>query len=62
MEVFDLGFPRHVGFVQRLVDQGLIRRFAGDPEPPRTTGPINATNQAARAVRALLQARTGVVG
>jgi hypothetical protein len=62
VEVFDLGFPRHVGFVQRLVDHGLIRRFAGDPEPPLTTGPINATNQAAGAVRALLQARTGVVG
>ncbi|MDB5483663.1 MAG: hypothetical protein JWO83_4716 [Caulobacteraceae bacterium] len=62
VEVFDLGFPRHVSFVQRLVDQGLIRRFEGEPEPPRTTGPINATDQAACAVRALLQARTGVVG
>jgi mitochondrial fission protein ELM1 len=62
VEVFDLGFARHVGFVQRLVDQGLIRRFEGDPEPPRTTGPTNATDAAARAVGALLQARTGVVG
>jgi hypothetical protein len=62
VEVFDLGFQRHVGFVQQLVDQGLIRRFAGDPKPPRTNGPINATDRAARAVRALLQARMGVVG
>jgi uncharacterized protein len=62
VEVFDLGFPRHVGFVQQLVDQGLVRRFAGDPVPPRTTGPINATDRAAGAVRSLLQARTGVVG
>jgi mitochondrial fission protein ELM1 len=62
VEVFDLGFSRHVSFVQRLVDQGLIRRFTGEPGPPRTTGPINATDQAAGAVKALLQARTGVVG
>jgi mitochondrial fission protein ELM1 len=67
VEVFDLGFSRHVGFVQQLVDQGLIRRFDGEPAPPQTTGPINATHQAANAVRALLrartpQARTGVAG
>ena len=62
VEVFDLGFARHVSFVQRLVDQGLIRRFEGEPTPPRTAGPINATHQAASAVRALLQARTGVAG
>jgi mitochondrial fission protein ELM1 len=62
VEVFDLGFSRHVGFVQQLVDQELIRRFAGDPEPPHTSGPINATDTAACAVRALLQTRTGVVG
>jgi len=62
VEVFDLGFSRHVGFVQQLVDQGLIRRFAGDPEPPGAGGPINATDQAAGAVRALLQTRTGIVG
>ena len=62
VEVFDLGFSRHVSFVQRLVDEWLVRRFAGDPEPPLTTGPINATHQAARAVKALLQARTGFAG
>jgi mitochondrial fission protein ELM1 len=62
VEVFDLNFARHVGFVRGLVDQGLIRRFAGDPTPPRTTGPINATDRAASVVKALLQARTGVEG
>jgi mitochondrial fission protein ELM1 len=62
VEVFDLGFSRHVDFVRQLVEQGLVRRFAGDPEPPRTTGPVNATDLAAGAVRSLLQARTGVAG
>ncbi len=62
VEVFDLGFPRHVGFIQRLADQGLIRRFDGDPSVPKTTGPVNATDEAARAVRTLLQVRTGVSG
>ncbi len=68
VEVFDLGFARHVGFIQSLADRGLIRRFDGDPSVPRTTGPVNATDEAARAVRALLQARllsqvkTGVSG
>jgi hypothetical protein len=64
VDVFDLGFSRHVGFVRQLVDEGLIRRFSGEAEsaPPRTKGPINATYQAAAVVRALLQARTGVPG
>jgi hypothetical protein len=62
VEVFDLGFARHVGFVQDLVERGFARRFDGDPAPPATAGPINATLEAAAAVRALLQARTGVSG
>ena len=62
VEVFDLGFARHVGFIQALVDRRLVRRFEGEPSPPVTVGPINATSQAAEAVRALLQARTGVSG
>jgi mitochondrial fission protein ELM1 len=62
VEILDLDFPRHRGFVQRLVDQGLVRRFEGDPSIPSTTGPVNATDQAALAVRALIQARTGVSG
>ena len=62
VEVFDLSFPRHIGFIQRLADRGLIRRFVGDPSVPKTTGPVNATDEAARAVRAMLQTRTGVSG
>ena len=57
VEVFDLSFPRHIGFIQGLADRGLIRRFDGDPAVPKTTGPVNATDEAARAVRALLQTR-----
>jgi hypothetical protein len=62
VEILDLGFARHVGFIQDLVDRQLVRRFAGDPTPPVTAGPVNATLEAAAAVRALLQARTGVSG
>jgi hypothetical protein len=62
VEVFDLGFARHTGFVQSLVDQGFIRLFEGDPAPPPNAGAVNATIQAAEAVKALLQVRTGVVG
>ncbi len=62
VEVFDLGVPRHIGFIRGLTDQGLIRRFDGDPSVPETTGPVNATDEAARLVRALLQARTGASG
>jgi uncharacterized protein len=62
VELLDLGFRRHVHFVQQLVDAGLARRFEGDPSPFRTRGPIDSTQVAAQAVRRLLQARTGVVG
>ncbi len=62
VEVFDLGFARHVSFIGGLAAKGLIRRFVGEPAPPPSTGPVNATNIAAQAVRALLQDRTGVVG
>jgi mitochondrial fission protein ELM1 len=62
VEILDLDFARHRGFVQDLVDQRLARRFCGDPSTPDTRGPANATLQAAAAVRKLLQARTGVSG
>ena len=62
VEVFDLGFPRHVGFIQDLIDRRLARRFEGDPLPPASAGPVNATLEAAAAVRALLQTRMGVSG
>jgi hypothetical protein len=49
------------------VDARRVRRFDGDPSVPPSTGPVNATDDAARAVRALLaargvQTRTGVSG
>lgn len=62
VEVFDLGFSRHTGFVQELVDRSLVRRFEGDPVPPAAGGPVNATEKAAHAVRALIQTRTGLSG
>jgi mitochondrial fission protein ELM1 len=62
VEVLDLGFARHTGFIQDLVDRHLIRRFEGDPSTPLTLGPVNSTLEAAEAVRSLLQARTGVSG
>lgn len=62
VEVLDLGFARHVGFIQTLVDRRLVRRFEGDPSIPVTLGPVNATTEAAARVRALLQTRTGVSG
>ncbi|HEY5289335.1 MAG TPA: hypothetical protein VIJ59_04820, partial [Caulobacteraceae bacterium] len=60
--VLDLGFARHVGFIQDLVDGGLARRFTGDPMRPAPRRPVNATLEAAAAVKALIQARTGVSG
>jgi hypothetical protein len=62
VEVFDLGFARHEGFIQHLADLDLIRRFTGEATPPVTRGPVNATQIAAAALRQLLQARTGVAG
>jgi mitochondrial fission protein ELM1 len=62
VELLDLGFRRHVGFVQDLVEKGLARRFEGDPSPFSTRGPFDSTQVAATAVRRLLQARTGIVG
>ncbi|HEV7157624.1 MAG TPA: mitochondrial fission ELM1 family protein [Caulobacteraceae bacterium] len=62
VEVLDLGFPRHQGFIQGLADRGFIRRFEGDSTPPPARAAIDATGEAAAAVRRLLQGRTGVSG
>ena len=59
VDVMDLGFPRHAGFLQRLVDQGRVRRFTGDPEAPASARPINATETAAEAVRQRLSPASG---
>jgi mitochondrial fission protein ELM1 len=62
VEVFDPGIPRYRGFIAGLIASDRIRRFDGDPQPPPAGEPINATRTAADAVRALLQARTGLSG
>jgi mitochondrial fission protein ELM1 len=61
VEVFDLGFARHAGFLKRLESAGLIRRFTGDATMPSLVAPVNATAEAAAAVRDLL-VRRGQVG
>ena len=62
VEVFDLGFARHAGFLEGLIERRLVRRFKGEPIAPPAGGPVNTTTEAALAVQGLLQARTGVVG
>ena len=62
VELLDLGFRRHIGFVQDLVDKQLARRFEGDPSGFETRGPFDSTQVAAAAVRRLLHARTGAAG
>jgi len=62
VELLDLDVPRHRGFISRLIDQGLARRFEGAADPPIAFARPNATDHVAARVRGLLQARTGVVG
>jgi mitochondrial fission protein ELM1 len=65
VEVFDLGESRraaiggarHADFLDRLVEDRLVRRFEGEAEPPATAGQFNATDAAAEAVRRLLRDR-----
>jgi mitochondrial fission protein ELM1 len=57
VDVLDLGFPRHAGFLQTLVESGRVRRFMGDPDYPRAAPPVNATEDAAAMVRHLLAER-----
>ncbi|HEY5106356.1 MAG TPA: mitochondrial fission ELM1 family protein [Caulobacteraceae bacterium] len=61
VEVFDIGSRRHEAFLDRLVAQGSLRRFTGDPSPPLAAHPVDSTQVAAEAVRALLRDR-GVFG
>ena len=61
VDVMDLGFARHAGFLQRLVDQGRVRRFTGDPEAPASARPVNATATAAEAVRRRLSPASGTL-
>jgi mitochondrial fission protein ELM1 len=57
VEVLDLGFRRHVGFIADLAASGAIRRFEGDPSPPPSRPPINETARVAEIVNQLLSER-----
>jgi mitochondrial fission protein ELM1 len=52
---------RHAMFLQTLIEDGLIVPFDGGPVVPRAAAPVDATGEAAQAVRRLLEARTGMV-
>ena len=57
VEVFDVGSRRHEAFLERLVKEGRVRLFAGDPSPPPMGGSVDSTEIAAAAVRELLHKR-----
>jgi hypothetical protein len=46
---------RHDGFIQDLVDRGLVRRFDGQATDPAPRPPVDATRAAAERLRPLLQ-------
>jgi mitochondrial fission protein ELM1 len=51
------GGRRHAKFLHGLVDKGLVRPFTGERLPPPPGGPIDSTEIAAQAARALVLAR-----
>ena len=51
VDVLDLGFRRHIGFMNSLVESGRVRRFAGEAFPLGPVAPVNATLAAAEAAR-----------
>lgn len=58
VEVFGAGGgERHDRFLGTLLDQGLVRRFAGDVVAGGERAPFDATETAAEAVRRLLEMR-----
>jgi len=59
VEVFDLELEggRHAGFLQNMLDAGLVRRFEGEAQPPAKSTARDATQQAADAVKAILAKR-----
>ena len=60
VEVFGVpGSSRHIQFIDRLAERGLLRPFTGDPVSAPSLGPINATDVAAEAVRKMLRERFG---
>jgi mitochondrial fission protein ELM1 len=58
VEIFMLPLRgRHASFVSGLIDRGLAQPFTGYPQPMRLRPVIDATGEAARAVRRLLTAQ-----
>jgi len=51
------GGRRHAKFLHGLVDKGLVRPFTGERLPPSPGGPIDSTEIAAQAAKALILAR-----
>jgi len=51
------GGRRHARFLHGLVDKGLVRPFTGERTPPAPGGPIDSTEIAAQAAKALILAR-----
>ncbi len=51
------GGRRHARFLHGLVDKGLLRPFTGERIPPPPGGPIDSTEIAAQAAKALILAR-----
>jgi mitochondrial fission protein ELM1 len=62
VEIFDFGTAHYGRFLDRVTARGWARRFEGAADPPARRVGVNATQEAADAVRALLQTRTGVAG
>lgn len=62
VEIFDFGTAHYGRFLERMIAHGWTRRFEGAPELPAPRAAVNATRDAAAAVQALLQARTGASG
>jgi len=62
VEIFDFGTAHYGRFLARVTERGWARRFVGEATLPPPRSPLNATDEAAAAVRTLLQMRTGVVG
>jgi len=62
VEIFDFGTAHYGRFLSRMIERGWARRVNGAQWTPATRTPINATYEAAAAVRSLLEARTGSFG
>jgi mitochondrial fission protein ELM1 len=62
VEIFDFGTEHYGQFLTQMVGRGWASRFEGDGASPPARSPINATEHASAAVKAMIQARTGRLG